>query len=146
MFANLDSVCLTLPALPGMYFEMSLEQIGSVKRPVAARELAEELLTALPLALLAAAGLGELRPHAARAGQVRVPVRHGSGRQQPLVEAVVILTRVRGHDVIQREVVLVRTFGENVCRQVRLRELGTGCKRWRIDNSGCLITDGGWGG
>ena len=146
MFANLDSVCLTLPALPGMYFEMSLEQIGSVKRPVAARELAEELLAALPLALLAAAGVGELRPHAARAGQVRVPVRHGSGRQQPLVEAVVILTRVRGHDVIQREVVLVRTFGENVCRQVRLRELGAGCKRWRIDNGGCLKTDGGRGG
>ena len=57
-----------------MYFEMSLEQIGSVKCPGAAWKLTEELVWALPLALLAAARVGELRPHAARAGQVRVPV------------------------------------------------------------------------
>ena len=100
-----------------MYFEVSLEQIRSVKRPVAAGELAEQFLRPLPLALLAP--LGQLGSHAAGAGEVGVAVRHGARRQQPLVEAVVVMARVGGHDVIQGEGHCVASVvpGEDICRE-----------------------------
>lgn len=79
---------------------MPFQKVGSVKTPPTSWELAEQFLRPhnIPGIPLLTLGSVELRPDAAWAGQVRVPVR---GRIQELLLGSWHL--VVGHDVVQGE-------------------------------------------